>query len=181
MFSWLRPQMASELSSSPEPLVPRRKRMKRIMTLSASTRTVWPEMQIPSPGAVCPAMVRFPLAILSSLLRSILPAISKTTVLAPLASTAARREPSPESLRFVTCMTLPPRPPVTYIPPPSAPGNALATPSSSHDGIMKRSYPSRGSSGPGSGDSPGSDTPGMALTGSEYADSPSAVLTRTLN
>ena len=54
----------------------------------------------------------------------IVPETRKTTVRAPFASIAARRLPSPSSLRFVTSITLPPRPPVVYFPNPSAPGNA---------------------------------------------------------
>ena len=46
---------------------------------------------------------------------------------APLASQAARNEPEPLSLRFVTWITLPPRPPVVVSrATPSAPGNAGA-------------------------------------------------------
>src|ERR1051326_7154670 len=42
----------------------------------------------------------------------------------PSASQASRRLPAPESLRFVTKITLPPRPPGVFAPKPSAPGNA---------------------------------------------------------
>src|ERR1700759_2811953 len=42
----------------------------------------------------------------------------------PLASTQARKLPLPESFRFVTSMTTPPRPPTASAPAPSAPGNA---------------------------------------------------------
>ena len=52
------------------------------------------------------------------------PETRKTTVLEPSASTAARKLPGPASFRLVTSSTLPPRPPVVYIPKPSAPGNA---------------------------------------------------------
>jgi len=46
------------------------------------------------------------------------------TVRGPLASIASRSEPGPESFRFVTSKTLPPRPPTVYFPKPSAPGKA---------------------------------------------------------
>ena len=52
------------------------------------------------------------------------PEMSNTTVRGPDCSTAQRRLPSPESLRFVTCRTLPPRPPFAKAPNPSAPGKA---------------------------------------------------------
>ena len=42
----------------------------------------------------------------------------------PLASTHARKLPLPESFRFVTSITTPPRPPTASAPAPSAPGNA---------------------------------------------------------
>ena len=45
-------------------------------------------------------------------------------VLGPLASTQARSDPFPESFRFETSITTPPRPPTDAAPPPSAPGNA---------------------------------------------------------
>src|SRR4051794_13951235 len=54
----------------------------------------------------------------------IVPPIRNTTILGPLASTAALKLPTPESLRVVTSMTLPPRPPTLLAPKPSAPGNA---------------------------------------------------------
>ena len=52
------------------------------------------------------------------------PSTSKTMVRAPVVVSAARSEPTPESFRFVTLMTLPPRPPLAHIPNPSAPGKA---------------------------------------------------------
>ena len=52
------------------------------------------------------------------------PDTSKTTIRGPSASTAARRLPSPLSLRLVTFITRPPRPPMVYMPCPSAPGKA---------------------------------------------------------
>src|SRR5580693_5084604 len=52
------------------------------------------------------------------------PPTRNTQVLGPLASTQARSDPFPESFRFVTSITTPPRPPTDAAPPPSAPGNA---------------------------------------------------------
>ena len=60
-------------------------------------------------------------------IRSLLPT-AKTHVRGPLASTHARREPDPESFRFVTLYTVPPRPPTAPAPPPCAPGNAATRP-----------------------------------------------------
>ena len=54
----------------------------------------------------------------------IVPLTRKMHVRGPLASTHARRLPVPESFRFVTSMTLPPRPPLEAAPPPWASGNA---------------------------------------------------------
>lgn len=53
-----------------------------------------------------------------------MPPTRKTQVRGPEACTQARSEPVPESLRLVTSITLPPRPPVAAAPPPCAPGNA---------------------------------------------------------
>ena len=53
-----------------------------------------------------------------------LPRTRNTQVRGPLASTHARSDPFPESFRFVTSITTPPRPPTAAAPPPSAPGNA---------------------------------------------------------
>ena len=58
--------------------------------------------QMPSPGAVCPAMVTLPLRSLSCDFRCMVPLMSKTMVRVPLCSQAQRREPVPESLRLVT-------------------------------------------------------------------------------
>ena len=52
-----------------------------------------------------------------------IPATLNTIIRAPPVSHASRKEPGPRSFRFVTVITLPPRPPKLYIPPPSAPGN----------------------------------------------------------
>ena len=79
-------------------------------------------MAMPSPGAVCPAMVMQGLEMVSLLCRSMVPETLKTTMRGPSASTAARRLPGPESSRFVTAITLPPRPPFVREPWPSAPG-----------------------------------------------------------
>ncbi|MGN0188222.1 MAG: hypothetical protein ACI395_01775 [Candidatus Cryptobacteroides sp.] len=65
-----------------------------MMTLSALILVKRPLMQIPSPGAVWPAMVRSPFLISRGELRVIVPATSKTIVLAPFWETAHLREPS---------------------------------------------------------------------------------------
>ena len=55
----------------------------------------------------------------------ITPPTANTTVLVPLFSTAQRNVPSePSSVSFVTVYTIPPAPPVVYLPAPSAPGKA---------------------------------------------------------
>ena len=69
-------------------------------------------------------MVMNGLAIRSGVLSPIVPATRKTMIRAPLAFTASRREPGPESFRFVTSITLPPLPPVVCAPNPAAPGKA---------------------------------------------------------
>jgi hypothetical protein len=56
--------------------------------------------------------------------RAIVPDTRKITVLGPSDSIAARKLPGPLSLRFVTKITLPPRPPIEAAPNPSAPGKA---------------------------------------------------------
>src|SRR5271154_5826098 len=52
------------------------------------------------------------------------PATRNTTVRGPEAASAARSEPAPESFRFVTSITMPPRPPTDDAPLPCAPGKA---------------------------------------------------------
>src|SRR5690606_25549278 len=69
------------------------------------------------------------LSIFRSLLSLIVPATLNTTVRDPSFSNAARRLPEPLSLRFVTAITSPPRPPDVNIPAPHAPGKAGITPS----------------------------------------------------
>src|ERR1700746_1081567 len=78
-----------------------------------------------SPGAVCPATVRKGLEDRKSPeVMENRPATRKTHVRGPLAMTQARSEPAPESLRLVTSITAPPRPPNEAAPPPRAPGKA---------------------------------------------------------
>jgi hypothetical protein len=78
-----------------------------------------------SPGAVCPATVRYGLEKRKSAeVTGNNPATRNTQVRAPAAITHARSDPAPESLRLVTSMTVPPRPPTEAAPPPCAPGNA---------------------------------------------------------
>ena len=55
--------------------------------------------------------------------RSIIPPTSKITVRGPVASSAARNDPAPASLRFVTRRIAPPRPAAVVVPNPIAPGN----------------------------------------------------------
>lgn len=62
-----------------------------------------------------------------------IPATRNMTIRGPLASAAALKLPFPLSLRFVTSITRPPRPPVANMPPPQAPGKA-GTPSGSLEG-----------------------------------------------
>ena len=57
-----------------------------------------------------------------------MPPTRKTQVRGPEACTQARSEPEPESLRLVTSITTPPRPPSDAAPPPCAPGNAATGP-----------------------------------------------------
>jgi len=52
------------------------------------------------------------------------PDTRNTHVRGPEPSRQARKLPLPESFRFVTSITTPPRPPTDSAPPPSAPGNA---------------------------------------------------------
>src|SRR5262245_312360 len=59
------------------------------------------------------------------LVRVIVPPTAKTQVRGPVFSMQLRKLPGPESLRFVTLMTAPPRPPTAFAPKPSALGNAL--------------------------------------------------------
>jgi len=80
--------------------------------------------QMPSPGAVCPAMVRNGCRTSMRLRTAMVPPVRKTTVRGPLASQAARRLPGPESSRWFTARVRPPRPPMVPAPNPSAPGNA---------------------------------------------------------
>src|SRR3546814_12911540 len=61
-----------------------------------------------------------------SVTKRMTPPTLKTHVRGPRASTQARSEPGPPSLRFVTLMIAPPRPPCARRPKPSAPGNASA-------------------------------------------------------
>src|ERR1700730_9446647 len=100
---------------------------------SASPFMSEPPIVMPPPGAVCPAMVRYGFETCNRDWFTMLPPTRNTQVRGPLASTHARSDPSPESFRFVTSITTPPRPPTAAAPPPSAPGNAaqFAPP---HDG-----------------------------------------------
>src|SRR5688572_27498390 len=83
---------------------------------------------MPPPGAVCPAIVRYGFLAMISLWVVIVPPTRNTQMRGPCAATQARRLPAPLSLRFVTSMTVPPRPPLLWVPNPSAPGNATTGP-----------------------------------------------------
>ena len=74
------------------------------------------------PGAVCPATVRLPLVMLILFRSVMVPDRSKMTVRGPVASSAARSEPAPLSLRLVTRRIVPLRPALVMIPKPLAPG-----------------------------------------------------------
>src|SRR5580700_4655375 len=91
---------------------------------SASPFMSEPPIVMPPPGAVCPAMVRYGFETCNRDWFTMLPPTRNTQVRGPLASTHARSDPFPESFRFVTSITTPPRPPTAAAPPPSAPGNA---------------------------------------------------------
>ena len=85
---------------------------------------------MPPPGAVCPAIVKFLALQRISDFSSILPEIAKTTVVASFSEhcfNAHRKDPSPSSSVLVTITTLPPRPPVAFLPKPSAVGKAFNT------------------------------------------------------
>src|SRR5690606_29395811 len=117
---------------------------------------------MPSPGAVCPAMVRSPLLMVSLEFNVIVPDTSNTMILAPAAAIAARKLPVPESFRLVTLMTLPPRPPVASLPKPSAPGKARAV------SLIGTGPPAVGSSTFGAGS-------GLLLQAANDKDSPKTV------
>src|SRR5437773_8684945 len=95
------------------------------MTTSwVATPKVASRTQMPSPGADCPARVRYGDLTVIGDFNAIVPATRKTTMRGPVASHAARKLPGPLSFRFVTMMTFPPRPPGVVEPKPSAPGKA---------------------------------------------------------
>jgi len=75
-----------------------------------------PTIATPSPGAVCPAMVRLLLAE-TGVLNVIVPPTSNTTMRDPV-PTASRNDPAPESANVVTCTTAPMRPPEAARPKP---------------------------------------------------------------
>src|SRR4051794_26550350 len=83
---------------------------------------------ITSPGAVWHAIVRYGLLACTRLSGVISPATRNMQVRGPVPSTHARKLPVPESLRLVTSMITPPRPPTAPAPPPSAVGNAAIAP-----------------------------------------------------
>ena len=68
--------------------------MKRMITLSASRITGYLFRQIPSPGAVCPAMVTFPFCIVRFCCRSMIPLTANTIVRVSDWLSAQRRVPT---------------------------------------------------------------------------------------
>ena len=103
---------------------PRRLRRKRTTTSWVVTANRSERRQMPSPGAVWPAMVMYGSVIFSGEASVISPPTRKITMRGPLAMQASRKLPGPASFRLVTKMTLPPRPPTAMAPKPSASGNA---------------------------------------------------------
>src|SRR5689334_5144677 len=102
---------------------PWRNRTSRTMSLEEPENdTSRPMNPMPPPGAVWPAMVML-LFTETAEDRFTYPPTSNTTI-RPLELTASRNEPVPESLRFVTWYTVPPRSPVATAPNPTAPGKA---------------------------------------------------------
>jgi len=91
--------MASESSPDSSPNLTL---IYRMITWLALINNGYLLIQMPSPGAVWPAMVMYGLVIFKLLFRIIVPEILNTTVLGPDASTAARKLPGPESFKFVT-------------------------------------------------------------------------------
>ena len=110
---------------------PTRKRICRIIKFSEPPKFIsFFMIQTPSPGAVCPASVKFLALQRISDFNSILPETAKTTVVASFCEhccNAHLKEPSPSSLVLVTITTFPPRPPVAFLPKPSAVGKAFNT------------------------------------------------------
>ena len=70
----------------------------------------------PGDGAVCPATVRNGLVTVIAEFKLMVPLTSKMTMRGPLACIAARSDPGPLSLRFVTLRIAPPRPPGVLTP-----------------------------------------------------------------
>ena len=103
---------------------PRRKRIWRTTTSCVFTQKDSPAIHTPSPGAVCPAIVTYGARTIMGDSNLIIPETLKTMIRAPPVSQASRKEPGPRSFKLVTVITLPPRPPKLYMPPPSAPGKA---------------------------------------------------------
>ena len=107
---------------------PARKRMLRTMKFSELPKfTLSPTMLMPSPGAVCPASVQLARFTRRLLLRRISPFTANTMVSGSPGYwlKAHRSVPSSSvSANDVTVTTFPPRPPVAYLPKPSAVGKA---------------------------------------------------------
>src|SRR5262245_6269109 len=110
----------------------RTRRWRRMMSWAPLTHQTpqspsgWPFPLICTPpGDVCPATVRYGVRTRIALFKVIVPLTRNTHVRGPEASIALRRLPGPESSRFVTSITLPPRPPTALAPNPSAVGKAF--------------------------------------------------------
>ena len=119
-----RPDETDKESLSAFALPPGRHRICRTMTWSAAITRAWFFKQMPSPGAVWPAMVTYGLEMTIDDFKATVPDTRKITVLCPSVSAASRKLPGPQSSRFVTKRTLPLRPPIDWAPNPSAPGKA---------------------------------------------------------
>jgi hypothetical protein len=123
-----------------------------------------------SPGAVCPATVRKGLENRKSPeVMGNRPATRKTHVRGPVAMTQARSEPAPESLRLVTSITAPPRPPSEAAPPPCAPGKAASDVLGAGVGV------GTGVGVGGAGGCAGGGQPEIVITGIVPADEKSTV------
>ena len=79
---------------------------------------------MPSPGAVCAAIVQYGSVMFRGFFKSMSPDTANTMMRGSGARQAERKLPGPLSSRLVTTYTLPPLPPMVVEPNPSASGNA---------------------------------------------------------
>ncbi len=90
--------LMASVSPGIEDLSPgRQRRWRMMMSWVFDMMIPYPLMQMPSPGALCPAMVRKGCLIEIGLNSSMVPETWKTTVRGSFASAAARRLPGPLS------------------------------------------------------------------------------------